>query len=81
MTISVHEAETLSLDQIRAFSAIGLKTAILSLTIITPELFLLATVRTDDLELGRRMAEAGLRLNELEDFATTPLESPEKLRF
>ncbi|HYY68905.1 MAG TPA: hypothetical protein VE734_04170 [Terriglobales bacterium] len=75
------EAETLSLDQIRALSPNKVTAFERVVPLITPELFLLATVRTDDLELGRRMAEAGLRLNELEDFATTPLESPEKLRF
>ena len=74
------EAETLSLDQIRALSPNKVTAFERVVPLITPELFLLATVRTDDLELGRRMAEAGLRLNELEDFATTPLDSLEKLR-
>lgn len=49
--------------------------------LITPELFLLATTRTEGVELGKRMIEAGLRLSELEQAALKVVEAPNKFMF
>lgn len=49
--------------------------------LITPELFLLATVRTEGVELGQRLKDAGIHLRTLEEVASQQLESPEKLMF
>lgn len=52
-----------------------------ALPLITPELFLFATTRTEDVELSGKLANSGLRLDLLEEAALERLESPEKLRF
>jgi hypothetical protein len=44
--------------------------------LITPELFLFATIRTEGIELGERLRMAGLRLEALEEAATRQLVSP-----
>jgi hypothetical protein len=49
--------------------------------LITPEMFLLATIRTEGVELGSRLLEAGLRLDDLEVVACQPLQSPGSLQF
>jgi hypothetical protein len=49
--------------------------------LITPELFLLATVQTEGVELGQRLKDAGIQVGALEAVASQQLESPEKLMF
>lgn len=51
------------------------------LPLITPELFLIATVRTEGVELGSRLKESGIDLGRLEHAATDQLKRPEKLMF
>jgi hypothetical protein len=48
--------------------------------LITPELFLFATIRTEGIDLGERLRMAGLRLEALEEAATRQLISPEKMQ-
>jgi hypothetical protein len=49
--------------------------------LITPELFLFATFRTEDVELGKRLGGSGIDLKALEEVAIRPLEVPDKLMF
>jgi hypothetical protein len=64
-------AEHLSPNKVSAFEKV--------VPLITPELFLLATVHTDGVELGKRLVDAGLRIDELAIVATKQLDFPEKL--
>jgi hypothetical protein len=48
--------------------------------LITPELFLFATIRTEGIQLRERLRMAGLRLKALEEAATRQLVSPEKMQ-
>ncbi len=49
--------------------------------LITPELFLFATARTEGVELGSRLIECGIDLEGLGQVATKHLNEPEKLMF
>lgn len=49
--------------------------------LITPELFLFATARTEGIELGSRLKECGIDLDRLGQIATKQLNEPEKLMF
>jgi hypothetical protein len=49
--------------------------------LITPELFLVATVRTDGIELGTRLRDSEIELAALEQFAMQQLKEPDKLMF
>ena len=49
--------------------------------LITPELFLIATVRTEGVELGKRLRDSGIQLRALEEVAVRPLDVPDKLMF
>jgi hypothetical protein len=49
--------------------------------LITPELFLVATVRTDGIALGTRLRESGIELAALERVAMQQLKEPDKLMF
>jgi hypothetical protein len=49
--------------------------------LITPELFLVATVRSDGIELGRRLRNSGIELAALEQVALQKLKEPDKLMF
>jgi hypothetical protein len=49
--------------------------------LLTPELFFVATVRTEDVELGKRPRDSGVDLKALEEVAIRPLEIPDKLMF
>lgn len=66
-------AEQLSPNKVTAFGRV--------FPLITPELFLFATIRTDGVELGKRLTDAGIRVSELAATATKYLDSPEKLMF
>ena len=49
--------------------------------LITPELFLVATARTDGIEFGTRLRDSGINLLLLEQVALQPLQQPDKLMF
>jgi hypothetical protein len=49
--------------------------------LITPELFLVATVRTDGIVLGPQLRASGIELAALEQIALQHLKEPEKLMF
>lgn len=49
--------------------------------LITPEVFLVATVRTDGIELGTRLRDSGIELAALEQVAIQELKQPGKLMF
>ena len=66
-------AEGLSPNKVTSFGRV--------VPLITPELFLIATVRTEGVELGRRLSDSGIQLSALEEAAIRQLESPDKLMF
>jgi len=66
-------AEELSPNKVTTFGRV--------VPLITPELFLVATVRTEGIELGSRLRECGVDLEKLEQVATRQLNDPEKLMF
>ncbi len=66
-------AERLSPNKVTSFGQV--------VPLITPELFLFATTQTEDVELGKQLAAAGLNLQSLERVAITELPNPEKLMF
>ena len=66
-------AEELSPNKVTSFG--------LLVPLITPELFLAATIRTDGIELGSLLRESGIDLERLEQMATKQLSEPEKLMF
>jgi hypothetical protein len=49
--------------------------------LITPELFLVATARTEGVELGKRLRDSGIEMGALEEVAIQQLEVPDKLMF
>ena len=49
--------------------------------LITPALFLVATVRTDGKELGTKLEDSGIERAALEQVAMRQLKEPEKLMF
>jgi hypothetical protein len=51
------------------------------LPLLTPEIMLLAFIRTDDLPLGKHLEETGLLMDELENAAKRHIEHSEKLMF
>ena len=51
------------------------------LPLLTPEIMLLAFIRTDDLPLSKHLEETGLLVDELENAAKGHIEHPEKLMF
>jgi len=52
-----------------------------SLPLLTPEIMLLAFVRTEGIPLGKHLQETGLRVDRLEEAANRHIENPEKLMF
>lgn len=66
-------AERISPNKVTSFDRV--------VPLITPELFLLATIGTEGIELGKRLKDAGIQLKALEEVATEQLQSPEKLMF
>ena len=51
------------------------------LPLLTPEVMLLAFIRTEDIPLGKHLRETGLLLEKLEEAANRHVENPEKLMF
>jgi hypothetical protein len=51
------------------------------LPLLTPEVMLLAFIRTEDIPLGKNLRETGLLLEKLEEAANRHIENPEKLTF
>lgn len=51
------------------------------LPLLTPEIMLLAFVRTDSIPLGRHLQNNGLMVDKLEEAATRHIDNPEKLMF
>lgn len=49
--------------------------------LITPELFLVAAIRTEGIDLGARIMDSGIEFNALEQIAIQQLKEPEKLMF
>ena len=66
-------AEGLSPNKVTSFGRV--------VPLITPELFLVATVRTEGVELGKRLRDSGIQLRALEEVAVRPLDVPDKLMF
>lgn len=66
-------AEQLSPNKVTSFGQV--------VSLITPELFLFATVRTNGIELGTRLKDSGIELGALEQSATQQLKEPDKLMF
>jgi hypothetical protein len=66
-------AEEMSPNRVTSFGRV--------VPLITPELFLVATFRTDGVELGSRLWESGIDLEKLEQAATKQLNQPEKMMF
>jgi len=66
-------AEELSPNTVTSFGRV--------VPLITPELFLFATVRTQDIELGSQLMGCGVDLEMMESVATKQLIKPEKLMF
>jgi hypothetical protein len=66
-------AEQLSTNRVTFCGRVG--------PLITSELFLLATVRTEGIDLGARLRDSGIELNTLERVAVHQLKEPEKLMF
>jgi hypothetical protein len=52
-----------------------------SLPLLTPEVMLLALVRTENMLLGKHLEETGLLVGTLEDSAIRHIDNPEKLMF
>ncbi len=52
-----------------------------TLPLLTPEVMLLAFIRTEDIPLGKHLRESGLLLDKLEEAANRHIENPEKLMF
>jgi hypothetical protein len=50
-----------------------------NLPLLTPEIMLLALVRTDGIPLGRHLQNNGLIVDKLEEAANRHIENPEKL--
>jgi hypothetical protein len=51
------------------------------LPLLTPEIMLLAFIRTDVSSLGKPLRESGLMIDKLEEAAMRSIENPEKLMF
>jgi hypothetical protein len=51
------------------------------LPLLTPEVMLLAFIRTEDIPLGKHLQETGLLVDKLEEAAKRHIEKPEKLMF
>jgi len=66
-------AEELSPNKVTSFGRI--------VPLITPELFLVATVRTEGIELAARLKDSGIELGTLEHIAVQQLKEPDKLMF
>ncbi len=66
-------AEELSPNKVTSFGQV--------VPMITPELFLLGTVRTEDIDLGTRLRRSGIDLENLEQAAVEELKQPENLMF
>jgi len=49
--------------------------------LITPELFLFSTLRTEGIELAARLKDSGIELRALEQVALQQLSEPDKLMF
>jgi hypothetical protein len=49
--------------------------------LITPELFLFATIRTESVQLGAQLRDSGLELTVLEQVALRQVKEPDKLMF
>jgi hypothetical protein len=52
-----------------------------NLPLLTPEIMLLAFVRTDGIPLGRHLQDNGLMVDKLDEAANRHIENPEKLMF
>ena len=66
-------AEQLSPNKVTSFGSI--------VPLITPELFLFSTVRTEGIELAARLKDSGIELRALEQVALQQLNEPDKLMF
>jgi len=66
-------AEQLSPNKVTSFGRV--------VPLITPELFLVAAVRTDGIELAARLKDSGIELGALEHVAVRQLKEPDKLMF
>lgn len=66
-------AEELSPNKVTSFGRL--------VSLITPELFLFAAVRTENIEIGSQLRKCGIDLEMLEGVATKQLNEPEKLMF
>ena len=51
------------------------------LPLLTPEMMLLAFIRTEDIPLGKLLQETGLLVDKLEEAAKHHIDEPEKLMF
>ena len=49
--------------------------------LLTPEVMILALIRTEDLAIGKHLRETGLLVDKLEEAANRHIENPEKLMF
>ena len=50
-----------------------------TLPMLTPEIMLLAFIRTEDIPLGKLLEETGLMVGKLEEVAKRQIENPEEL--
>jgi len=66
-------AEQLSPNKVTSFGRV--------VPLITPELFLVAAVRTEGIELGAQLRDSGIELRALEQVAVQQLQEPDKLMF
>jgi hypothetical protein len=66
-------AEQLSPNKVTSFGRV--------VPLITLELFLVAAVRTEGIELGARLRDFGIELRALEQVAVQQLQEPDKLMF
>lgn len=66
-------AEQLSVNRVTSFGC--------AVPLITPELFLVATVRSEGIYLAAPIRDSGIELNTLERIAIQQLKEPEKLMF
>jgi hypothetical protein len=51
------------------------------LPLLTPEVMILAFIRTEDLAMGKHLRETGIFVDKLEEAANRHIENPEKLMF
>lgn len=66
-------AENISPNRVQSFGRI--------VPLITPELFLVAILRTEDVPLGKLLRESALRSELLQQVALQKLDEPEKMQF